>query len=537
MTAKELFDVLFQRKVAQIKNSFGLEDADYNAALAVESKRSHPAEKLVSKLNALSLLKDCQLDDTCSRFDPLFTYSNLIQLPVKKAQVILHQQFQNHTQDKSRYSNGNSTSSNNVPPASNNCFPYSNNSSDDDRFQKKQHQPFPPVLNEYNRSSENSNNYQQHNKRGAPKSDNKTHSASDFVPAASLVPSLAGKKNHSPPSIVGQGPQKKQKFVSPVLAAKKESAVERESSSAGAQEPTKIKGVDDKLVETIMNDIMDRNDVVEWDDIAGLEHAKNTIKEIVVWPMLRPDIFTGLRGPPKGLLLFGPPGTGKTLIGKCIASQSNAKFFSISSSSLTSKWVGEGEKMVRALFAVARHFQPSVIFLDEIDSLLTQRTDGEVEASRRIKTEFLVQFDGCGTNSEDRILMIGATNRPQEIDEAARRRFRKKLYIPLPEDGARHSLVTRLIAKQDHALTESDVEAIVQKTAGYSGSDMDGLVREAALGPIRDIKDIMKIDSSEVRPISFQDFLEALTQVRASVSDKDLELYSKWDQEYGSMKK
>lgn len=99
------------------------------------------------------------------------------------------------------------------------------------------------------------------------------------------------------------------------------------------------------------------------------------------------------------------------MIGKCIASQCNATFFSISSSSLTSKWVGDGEKMVRALFAVARAKQPSVIFVDEIDSLLTQRTDGEQEATRRIKTEFLVQFDGCGTSSEDRILMIGATNR------------------------------------------------------------------------------------------------------------------------------
>ena len=104
------------------------------------------------------------------------------------------------------------------------------------------------------------------------------------------------------------------------------------------------------------------------------------------------DIFSGLRGPPRGLLLFGPPGTGKTLIGRCIASQAGATFFSISASSLTSKWVGEGEKMVRALFAVARWKQPSVIFIDEIDSILTHRSDNENESSRRIKTEFLVQF-------------------------------------------------------------------------------------------------------------------------------------------------
>ena len=154
----------------------------------------------------------------------------------------------------------------------------------------------------------------------------------------------------------------------------------------------RLAGIEPRLIEMIRNEIMHRVDNISWESIAGLEHAKSSIKEIVVWPMLRPDLFKGLRGPPKGLLLFGPPGTGKTLIGKCIASQAKATFFSISASSLTSKWVGEGEKMVRALFAVARCSQPAVIFIDEIDSLLTQRTDGEFEASRRIKTEFLVQF-------------------------------------------------------------------------------------------------------------------------------------------------
>ena len=154
----------------------------------------------------------------------------------------------------------------------------------------------------------------------------------------------------------------------------------------------RLAGIEPRIIDMIRNEIMHRVDNITWESIAGLEHAKNSIKEIVVWPMLRPDIFKGLRGPPKGLLLFGPPGTGKTMIGKCIASQAKATFFSISASSLTSKWVGEGEKMVRALFAVARCSQPAVIFIDEIDSLLTQRTDGEFEASRRIKTEFLVQF-------------------------------------------------------------------------------------------------------------------------------------------------
>jgi SpoVK/Ycf46/Vps4 family AAA+-type ATPase len=191
--------------------------------------------------------------------------------------------------------------------------------------------------------------------------------------------------------------------------------------------------------------------------------------------------------------------------------------------------------MVKALFAVARAHQPSVIFIDEIDSLLAQRTDGEVEATRRIKTEFLVQFDGCGTSNEDRILMIGATNRPHEIDEAARRRFRKKLYVPLPEYEGRKSIMLNLLSKQVHSLTTSEIDDIVQRTDGYSGSDMDGLVREAALGPIRDIRDITKIDAADVRAISHQDFAKALSQVRASVSKNDLDLYVQFDKSFGSL--
>ncbi|KAI8923229.1 P-loop containing nucleoside triphosphate hydrolase protein [Entophlyctis helioformis] len=340
------------------------------------------------------------------------------------------------------------------------------------------------------------------------------------------------------------GLSKRSKFVSPLFSnAKTDGTTDGKQSGAAGPVPSssapepideRLKNIDPEMIETIKNEIMDNVAQVEWDDVAGLEHAKATIREIVVWPMLRPDIFTGLRGPPKGLLLFGPPGTGKTLIGKCIASQSKATFFNISSSSLTSKWVGDGEKMVRALFAVARVHQPSVIFVDEIDSLLTQRTEGEIEATRRLKTEFLVQFDGAGTAAADRVLLIGATNRPQEIDEAARRRFRKKLYIPLPEAGARKSIVMNLVSKQVHNLTEAEVDDIVRRTDGYSGSDMDGLVREAALGPIRDIRDITSIAAADVRPIGHRDFMEALSQVRASVSAKDLDFYLSFDQEYGS---
>ncbi|KAK3091009.1 hypothetical protein FSP39_016432 [Pinctada imbricata] len=311
------------------------------------------------------------------------------------------------------------------------------------------------------------------------------------------------------------------------------------SGSGAGDEPVdeRLKGIEPKMIELIMNEIMDHGPQMSWDDIAGLEFAKKTIKEIVVWPMLRPDIFTGLRGPPKGLLLFGPPGTGKTLIGKCIASQSKSTFFSISASSLTSKWVGEAEKMVRAMFAVARCYQPAVVFIDEIDSLLSQRTDGEHEASRRIKTEFLVQLDGAATVSDDRILVIGATNRPQEIDEAARRRFVKRLYIPLPEGSARRQIVVNLLSQQTYQLTEAQLSAIEQRSDGYSGADVANLCREAALGPIRSMAfgEIENICADQVRPILFEDFDAAFMQVRASVSDKDLDLYIDWNNTYGSV--
>ncbi|XP_070697206.1 fidgetin-like protein 1 [Pempheris klunzingeri] len=326
------------------------------------------------------------------------------------------------------------------------------------------------------------------------------------------------------------------KFVSPIPRQEDE---EGGTSRNSGQEPQivdeRLKNFEPKIIELIMSEIMDHGPPVAWDDIAGLEFAKTTIKEIVVWPMLRPDIFTGLRGPPKGILLFGPPGTGKTLIGKCIACQSGATFFSISASSLTSKWVGEGEKMVRALFAIARCHQPAVIFIDEIDSLLSQRTDGEHDSSRRIKTEFLVQLDGAATAAEDRILVVGATNRPQEIDEAARRRLAKRLYIPLPEATARLQIVTNLMAREKNQLREHELESVVTASEGFSGADMTQLCREAALGPIRSIQlsDIATITADEVRPILYCDFQEALRTVRPSVSSKDLELYEEWNKTFG----
>eukprot|EP00727_Mastigamoeba_balamuthi_P002961 m51a1_g12662 putative vps4 oligomerisation domain containing protein (267) ;mRNA; r:3445-4245 len=254
--------------------------------------------------------------------------------------------------------------------------------------------------------------------------------------------------------------------------------------------------------------------------------------------MLRPDIFKGLRGPPKGLMLFGPPGTGKTMIGKAIACESKSKFFNISASTLTSKWIGEGEKTVRALFAVARCFERSVVFIDEIDSILTARSENENEASRRMKTEFLVQLDGAGVGDNDHILVVGATNRPQELDDAARRRLVKRLYIPLPDKTARAVMVQNLLRSVPHSISEAELDALSDSTEGYSGSDIKALCQDAALGPIRSLQnegqDISDVDIGVLRPVLMEDFAEALSHVRASVSQSDLQQYVEWNSKFGS---
>jgi spastin len=268
---------------------------------------------------------------------------------------------------------------------------------------------------------------------------------------------------------------------------------------------------------------------------AGLEEAKATLREIVILPSLRPEIFTGLRAPPRGLLLFGPPGTGKTLLARAVAAEANATFFSISASTLTSKMFGDGEKLVRALFAVAAQKQPSVIFIDEIDSILTTRSSSEHEASRRLKTEFLVQFDGVmSTEQQGRVLVMGATNRPQELDDAAIRRLTKRIYIPLPSEDARSALVHNMVRKQGKDLPADELERVARMTDGYSGSDLSNLCKEAAMGPVRELgAGIYDADLSAIRDISLHDFECALRVIRPSVRADSLAQYEAWNEELG----
>lgn len=238
------------------------------------------------------------------------------------------------------------------------------------------------------------------------------------------------------------------------------------------------KGIDPLAAKNIINEIVVKGDEVHWEDVAGLDSAKTALKEAVVYPFLRPDLFMGLREPARGMLLFGPPGTGKTMLARAVATESKSTFFAISASSLTSKWHGESEKLVRALFAMAKALAPSIIFVDEIDSLLNSRGGGtEHEASRRSKTEFLIQWSdlqraaaGKDTSVGDatRVLVLAATNCPWDIDDAARRRFVRRQYIPLPEPETREIQIRTLLKSQKHELKDNAITELVDLTDGKS---------------------------------------------------------------------
>ncbi|KAK4556481.1 hypothetical protein LTR86_006625 [Recurvomyces mirabilis] len=304
------------------------------------------------------------------------------------------------------------------------------------------------------------------------------------------------------------------------------------------------KGVDEAAAKQIFNDIVIQGDEVHWADVAGLEIAKSALKETVVYPFLRPDLFLGLREPARGMLLFGPPGTGKTMLARAVATESKSVFFAISASSLTSKYLGESEKLVRALFSLAKRLAPSIIFVDEIDSLLGARGGGsEHEATRRIKTEFLIQWSDlqkAAAGREDksgdatRVLVLAATNLPWAIDEAARRRFVRRQYIPLPEDWVREQQLRNLLAAQKHSLRDSDLKVLVQLTDGYSGSDITALAKDAAMGPLRSLGErLLHMSPEDIRPIGMDDFEASLVNIRPSVNSAGLKQFEDWATEFG----
>eukprot|EP00111_Clytia_hemisphaerica_P011623 TCONS_00034166-protein len=306
------------------------------------------------------------------------------------------------------------------------------------------------------------------------------------------------------------------------------------------------------LAAVVTRDIYLENPNVSWSDIIGLNGAKRLVKESVVYPIKYPQLFTGILSPWKGLLLYGPPGTGKTLLAKAVATECNTTFFNISASTIVSKWRGDSEKLVRVLFELARFHAPSTIFLDELDSLMSQRGGGssstEHEGSRRMKTELLVQMDGL-SKSNDLVFLLAASNLPWELDHAMLRRLEKRILVDLPTLEARHKMLEHhlpsLISTDHNDIqmeTQIDYPKIAELTEGYSGSDIRLVCKEAAMRPVRKIFDILEehelsekesLPKFVIEPIRTSDVEEALKHTKPSARTLQ-EKYEKWKQEFES---
>jgi len=273
--------------------------------------------------------------------------------------------------------------------------------------------------------------------------------------------------------------------------------------------------------------------------------------------------------------LFDVAGTGKSYLAKAVATEADSTFFSISSSSLMSKWMGDSEKLVRTLFEKAREQKPSIIFVDEIDSLCSSRSDNESESSRRVKTEFLVQMDGVGSDS-DGILVLGATNIPWGLDSAIRRRFERRIYIPLPTVGARDVIFRLNSSKTPNSVTAEEWRSLAERTEGFSGADIAIVVRDALMHPVRKVNgathfkvvsgpnpeypddaskyrddwltpcspgdphaiemDLMQIEGERllVPDLCFEDFVKSCASTHPSVGKDDLKQHEQFTEEFGS---
>ncbi|GMP34098.1 hypothetical protein CsSME_00007120 [Camellia sinensis var. sinensis] len=304
----------------------------------------------------------------------------------------------------------------------------------------------------------------------------------------------------------------------------------------------------------LLADVIPPTDIgVSFDDIGALENVKDTLKELVMLPLQRPELFCKgqLTKPCKGILLFGPPGTGKTMLAKAVATEAGANFINISMSSITSKWFGEGEKYVKAVFSLASKIAPSVVFVDEVDSMLGRRENpGEHEAMRKMKNEFMVNWDGLRTKDTERVLVLAATNRPFDLDEAVIRRLPRRLMVNLPDAPNRAKILKVILAKEDLS-PDIDFDSIASITDGYSGSDLKNLCVTAAHRPIREILEKEKKErtaalaegkptpalsvSSDIRPLNMDDFKNAHERVCASVSSESVNMTEllQWNELYG----
>mmetsp|Transcript_35038 Transcript_35038/g.56594 ORF Transcript_35038/g.56594 Transcript_35038/m.56594 type:complete len:380 (-) Transcript_35038:190-1329(-) len=255
-------------------------------------------------------------------------------------------------------------------------------------------------------------------------------------------------------------------------------------------------------------------------DIGGLDEEKKRLRELVVLPFARPELFSRgkLLRPPKGVLLYGPPGTGKTMLAKAIARETKAVFLNISLSTLQDKWFGESQKLVKAVFTLAWKLQPAIIFIDEIDSFLRERKDSEYEGTTNMKSEFMALWDGMQTDDVAQVIVVGASNRPWAIDKAILRRMPRPFLIDLPAAKQRSDILKKLL--QHEAIESLDYDLLASSTAGYSGSDLKELCRAALLAPVQDLMTQEDASGSQIddcdvqlRALRMDDIIAAKTMV------------------------
>jgi vacuolar protein-sorting-associated protein 4 len=324
-----------------------------------------------------------------------------------------------------------------------------------------------------------------------------------------------------------------QKAMEYILRVKEIRGIEGSSDAKSSSSATAAPE-DEEISGAISSVIVREKPNVKWEDVAGMEGAKRALREAIILPMSRPDLFKGARKPWKGILMYGPPGCGKTYLCKAVASEVDSTFFSVSAANLISKWLGESEKLVKELYDRAVEEAPSIIFFDEIDSLAGARGgSSEGEAMRRVKTQLLQAVEGFGTG-EELLVTVGATNTPWDIDAAMRRRFERRVYVTLPTSGAREKMFqihTRGVTLD----SEVAFEELAKYTAGYTAADIALLCREALMHPIRelDAEGALKDLSIKPRAPGTKDFLVGMESIKPSVSPKELTRYEEWKDQFG----